>query len=311
MKNHLFVLITCMALLLSCSFPENNGVSMGAEVNKCIESHIKDLQRLESDFGKTDSYNSRKEAILDYYKSRDDINVKYKNYLDEIYNKVNQKKRNYADYKSQVKFEEAFNSTIDYDLKKSAYIEATKTELPYSILALIRSINPKKPDVSQIQMDLVGHSLSEGVQNGYYPSNWRWVIKEREISDFLIKKVLSDSQKEYMFVAKMRLTSEVGKAFDATVKIRYVLPDDDDWKIDFIQSQGIYIVKTHLYDECVSVIKENWSYYIYNQCDVALEVGGKELNYSGWEKYSHVIPAHSNYRMCCPDDIIIDYVERP
>lgn len=311
MKNHFLVLISCVALLLSCSSPENDGAAFGEKVNKCLESHVKDLQLVGDNFGKTASYNSRKEAKRDYYKSRDEINAQYKNYLDEIYQEANQKKREYDDYKAQSKFKMAFNSTIDNELQKQLQLESTKTDMPYNVLAYIRSINPIKPNASQIQENLIGHSLSEGVQNGYYPSNWRWVIKENEISSFTIDKVLSNASKEYMIIAKMRLMSEVGKAFYATAKIRYVLPDDDDWIIDFVQSLGMYIVKTHLYDECVNVAQENWSYYIYNQCDVALEVGGKELNYSGWEKYSHVIPAHSSYRMGCPDDLIIDYVERP
>lgn len=311
MKNHLIVLFSYMALLLSCSSPEKDGAAYGAKINKCNESHLKALQQLDADFGKNAFYNSRKEAKTSYYSAKEKINTAYEFEEDEIYKAAALTINAYNDYKSRSLCEKTFIATVDDHLKNSVRQEAVKAELPPTVLACIRSIIPPKPDINQIQKDLCGHSLSEGVDNGYYPSTWQWIISEGEISDFVIDKVLSDTPKEYLIITKMRLTSEVGKAFDATVKIRYILPDDDDWSIDFIQSQGMYIVKTLMYNDCVKLEKGDYWYYLVNQCDIALEIGGKELQYHGWEKYVHVVPAHSNHCMYNPDDIIIDYVERP
>ena len=84
-----------------------------------------------------------------------------------------------------------------------------------------RTIDKAKPNVEQIRRDLVGHSLSEGVKDGYYPSYWRWPIKEGEISSFSIEQVIKDSSSEYEIVSNMRLTSRAGKSFNAKVRICY------------------------------------------------------------------------------------------
>lgn len=174
-----------------------------------------------------------------------------------------------------------------------------------------RSVNKAKPNVEQIKQDLIGHSLSEGVKDGYYPSYWRWTIREGEISSLSIEQVIKDSSSEYEILSNMRLTSRAGKSFNAKVRICYIFNNSEGWHIQFIQSQGMYIVKTGKYDDCVKIEKDGIWYYIVNHCEVALEVGGSELHYYGWEKYSHVLEPHGGYCMYNPDEIIIDYVERP
>lgn len=301
----------CSMLIPSCASPEKDGAALGLKINECNRQYLNTLQQLDINFGKNDSYNSRKSIKAAYFTAKSNANSNYRIALDEIYKVAADKKNSYGDYKSQSEFSRAYANAIDSDLQNSVQLANANTQLPSTVLAYMKSIIPTKPDISQIQKDLIGHSLSEGVENGYYSSSWRWLIENNEISEFHIDKTLTDNANEYMIIAKMRLTSDVGKAFNATVKIRYILPDDDDWIIDFTQSQGMYIVKTHLYDDCVTVEKDGWWYYLRNQCDVALEVGGKELEYNGWKKYCHVISAHNSYCIYNPDDIIIDYVERP
>ena len=311
MKKTCFAFIVIALFLISCSSPVKDGTALGNKVNECNNNHLNTLQQLDANFGKGASYNSRKTAKAAYYTAKAEANSKYQMALEEIYQMASDKRNCYDNKQSKAEFKTAFDNAIDTDLQISVETANSNSNLPTTVLSYIKSINPTKPNDFQIQHDLIGHSLSEGVDNGYYPSSWHWVICEKEISDFCIVKTLIDNPTEYMLIAKMRLTSEVGKAFDATVKIRYKLPDDDDWTIDFVQSQGMYIVKTHLYDDCVKLEQDGWWYYIKNQCDVALEVGGKELHYHGWEKYCHVIPAHNSCCMYNPDEIIIDYAERP
>jgi len=174
-----------------------------------------------------------------------------------------------------------------------------------------KSINRTKPDVRQMQKDLIGHSLSEGVNNGYYNSTWRWAVCEDEISNFSIERIIKESSTEYEVVARMRLTSRAGKAFDAGVKLCYLFSESQGWYLQLVQSLGMQIVKTGRYSDCVKVEQEGWWYYINNYCEVALEVGGRELNCGRWKKYSHVVEPHGGYCMYNPEEIIIDYVERP
>lgn len=174
-----------------------------------------------------------------------------------------------------------------------------------------KTIDKAKPNVEQIKRDLVGHSLSEGVKDGYYPSYWRWTIKEGEISNFSINQVIIDSSTEYEILTSFRLTSHSGKSFDTKARICYIFNNSEGWHLQFLQSQGMYIVKTGKYTNCVEIVKDGWWYYLKNYCELALEVCGKELHYNGWEKYSLVVEPHGSYCMYNPDEITIDYVERP
>lgn len=312
----LLVVALCPMLILSCTSPENDGAAMGVRVNECNKEYLEVLQKLDANFGKTISYNSRKAAKSAYFAAKTEANTNYRIALDEIYQTASDKKKSYGNHKSQSEFNAAFVHAIDSDLSNSVHSATADTKLPPTVLAYIKSIIPPKPSINQIQRDLIGHSLSEGVDNGYYPSNWRWVIAEKEISDFHIINTLSETQTEYLFIAKMRLTSEVGKAFDATVKIRYILPDDDDWTIDFIQSQGLYIIKTGYYGDCIKSHVYfgafSWSFCLENNCERALEVGGKVLENGTWKKFSVVVGSHDTSSVgWVVEDGYIDYVERP
>ncbi|MBO7635076.1 MAG: hypothetical protein J6S89_00690 [Paludibacteraceae bacterium] len=288
---------------------------MASKLNKCNASYLEEMQKMESNFiasFNSVGYQSRTEAKQAYLAVAEEVYSKYRDALAEVYEQEAEMSKQYAsDYKKKTQYDNALGTNIDQNLESKVVALTMATEIPESVMAKIRMVIPPKPDYLQIQEDLVGHSLSEGVEDGYYLSSWRWVIKEDEISDFNIESVQSDTPQDYLLVANMRLTSEVGKAFDAKVKIRYILPQNDDWTIEFVQSLGMHIVKTHMYDDCVKVEKDGWWYYIKNHCELALEVGGKELHYEGWRKFSHVVEPHGGYCMHNPDEIIVDYVERP
>lgn len=312
----LLVVALCPMLTLSCASPEKDGSALGKNVNECNKEYLEVLQKLDVNFGKNASYNSRATAKSAYFTAKAEANNNYSIALYEIYQTASDKKKSYGNHKSQSEFNTAFVNAIDSDLSNSVRSAFANTKLPSTVLLCIKSIIPPKPSIKQIQQDLIGHSLSEGVNNGYYPSSWRWVIAEKEISDFHIINTLSETQTEYLFIAKMRLTSEVGKAFDATVKIRYILPDDDDWTIDFIQSQGLYIIKTGYYGDCIKSHVYfgafSWSFCLENNCERALEVGGKVLENGTWKKFSVVVGSHDTSSVgWVVEDGYIDYVERP
>lgn len=177
-----------------------------------------------------------------------------------------------------------------------------------------RSVDKAKPDVEQIKRDLVGHSLSEGVKDGYYPSNWSWTIREGEISNFFIDKVIIDSSTEYEILTNFRVTSRAGKSFNSKVRICYIFNNLEGWHIQFLQSQGMFIVKTGKYNDCIKIDKDSYSSYLINGCDISLEVGGVKYCWvtagrQDWEKFYTVIGPHEIFRIL--DDYRIDYVEIP
>ena len=177
-----------------------------------------------------------------------------------------------------------------------------------------RVVNSNKPNIEQIKQDLIGHSLSEGVKEGYYPSYWRWTIREGEITNFSIEQVIKDSSAEYEIVSNMRLTSRAGKSFNAKVRICYIFNNSEGWHIQFVQSQGMYIVKTGKYNDCIKIDKDSYYSYFINGCDISLEVGGMQYCWvtagrQDWEKFYTVIGPHEKFKMMY--DYRIDYVEIP
>ena len=261
-------------------------------------------------------FSTRNEAIQEYMSARQQVFQDFEKNMSEAETFYNDKLLKYSKkYEVKRKMIESFDRNVDVDLQGKVMFSAYDTLLPPTVLSRIKSIIPSKPSPQQIQKDLVGHSLSEGIENGYHSSSWRWKIEEGEISNFNIESVLTDLPDEYILVADMRLTGESGKAYNAKVKISYVLPQDRDWTIEFAQSQGMYIVNTGKYDDCIHAeLSSGWlgsSYIIENDCEIALEVGGRVLEYGGWKKFSVTISPHSNYTYTFVDDGRIDYVSIP
>lgn len=310
----LLVVALCPMLTLSCASPEKDGSALGKNVNECNKEYLEVLQKLDVNFGKNASYNSRATAKSAYFTAKAEANNNYSIALDEIYQTASDKKKSYGNHKSQSEFNTAFVNAIDSDLSNSVRSAFANTKLPSTVLLCVKSIIPPQPSINKIQQDLIGHSLSEGVDNGYYPSYWRWTIKEGEISDFNIEQVLTNTNKEYCIIATMRITSMVGKTYNAKVRISYILPETDDWTMEFVNSEGMHIIKTGKYDDLVKIEKDEYFYYIRNNSDISLEVGGISLYWvtagrQDWGRFSEIIGPHSYTQF--NDETYIDYVERP
>ncbi len=173
-----------------------------------------------------------------------------------------------------------------------------------------------KPTPSQIQSDLIGHSLSEGIEDGYLPSYWKWRIEQGEISNFRIISVEKDTPNEYELTATMRLTALSGRAFDAKVKIYYVLRGGSGWQLEFVRSLGMTTVRTGRYDGCITYEYDSWfeATVIRNNCEIPIEVGGKRYawvttNRQECVRFSEEIPAHGSVRVY--GFYSIDYCEVP
>jgi hypothetical protein len=321
MKIKVLLFTTIAAFcLLSCSSPESDGASLANKLNKCNASFVENAQQVESRFvaGFNEAgFQTRSEAKQAYSDVLNEAFSKYQIALAKVYDQEAEMAKKYSnDYKKKAEFDNALRSGIDRDLEDRIMALSTVSEIPEPVMAQIRTIVPPKPDYLQIQNDLVGRSLSEGVDEGYYSSNWKWTIKSGEISGFSIESVLSDTPHDYILIANMRLTSSVGKAFDVKAKIRYILPQNDDWTLEFVQSLGMYIVKTGVYNDSIKSYVGNGSwdhpFCLENNCEIALEVGGKILEHGKWTKFSKVVNAHSFTTVgWSVDDGRVDYVEIP
>ena len=181
---------------------------------------------------------------------------------------------------------------------------------------------PPKPGRDQIAKDLVGHRLNEGYKDGWFSENWHWDIKSGQIKALKILETLRNTDKDYCIVVLVRLQSDVN-AFNAKIKINYHLSKDNKWKIEYAVSQGMDIVKTHKYDDCLSfaIVDDGWGgvnmLQIKNNSGIELGCAGYIKVYGEWIKFAVRIDPYktggvggtfgggnvSNYR--------IEFIERP
>lgn len=178
------------------------------------------------------------------------------------------------------------------------------------------TVDTRKPDANRMQGDLVGRSLSEGIENGYYSSSWRWKIEQGEISNFKILSVDKDNSTDYEVTATMRLTAMSGRAFDTKLKILYVSRGNQGWQLEYAQSLGMNIVKTGRYDSCITSEYDDWygCTFVHNNCEIPIEVGGKRYAWltAGRQecvRFSEVVSPHSKIDVY--DLLSIDYCEVP
>lgn len=312
-----FVYLTTALLLSACgSSPYQKGMKLAAKYDACVDDYFKALDQVGEDFAGQlpGKYTSRTKAMEDYLQLLQECHQKYMEKWGKIYSEEQQMRKKMKTSTDKVEFETGIQT--DRDCYTFASVPDLETmDISASVLQQVRKIIPPKPDAAQITLDLVGHSLSEGKEDGYYPQSWTWKISEGGVSDLKVISTKENTNSRYTINVTMRLSSET-RAYDAKATVSYVLDDICDWKIENVHSLGMDIVKTHRYDDCVKC------YYTKglaggltaeNNCEIALEVAGKELTYSGkWEKFCCVVPPHTQARISWSEtDFIVDYVERP
>lgn len=276
--------ITAMLFLLSCSSPKNEGERLAKGMNECAENYLKERQIVETEFVNrfnASDYSTRTEALEAYDQALIEVLDAYNACHDDLAIQRSEIAGEYAnDYKKMAAFEAAYDNSIDPKINNRLMDAMAEIDYPDAVLAMVRTIIPAKPDEVQIQKDLVGHQLYEGFEKErcWFREDYCWKIGEYEIRNFQIDEVLRDDAKEYVIIASMRLENEIN-AFDARAKISYVLPEVEDWKIEFVKSMGVTIVKTHKYDDLVSyeIKDDGWggidALFITNKSEIELGVG--------------------------------------
>ncbi len=276
-----------LLLFFGCSeSPEEVGNKLAERKNENYRQYLMEHQQAEAEFVKdfnASNYATRDDALMDYDKRLTDLIIAYQNRKREIDNECSEASIKYIKNKNTddwYKYNEAFENGIDQQLQ--ARIEETmgSTEYPAAVLNAIRTIIPVKPDTEKIIEDLQSEKISEGFprERCWFSEDQRWTLARYDIKDFKIEEVLQDNDKDYIFIATMRMEND-HNAFDARVKISYQLPSDEDWKMEFVNSLGLSIVRTHKYDDLVSfeIADDGWggvnSLQISNRSNVDLVVG--------------------------------------
>ena len=313
----IFVTLTLCLYFWGCSVsPYQQGIKLSEEYNGCIDAYFKASEKVGEDFAQElpGKYTSRSAAMEEYVQLLRQCHQTYLKKWSAIEAKETQFRKKAKSTSELREFESGLASREMYVFVYEPDLETV--EISPAVLQKVRMIYPPKPNEMQISRDLVGHTLSEGKEDGYYPQSWTWKIIDDGVSDLKILSVEENSNNRYVITVSMRLSSDT-RAYDAKASISYILEDTSDWRIEFIQSKGMDIVKTHRYDDCVKCYINRGliggGLAAENNCEIALEVAGKELTYSGkWVTFCCVIPPHEqkiisyNYT-----DFKVDYIERP
>ncbi len=213
----------------------------------------------------------------------------------------------YYNYNSKPKTERAIIKLKEDIVKpKKSYLQRTNA----------------KPTADHIQYDLIGHTLSEGVSDGYHEKDWTYEIKNNSISFFDIENILVDDGNSYTAVASCHLKGGDNYYYDTQLKISYS-HNESGWKLSYVNSLGMNVVSDGQYDDCIicSLADDGWGgvncLNIRNISECSLVVAGRiRTSYNGWLKFSKVASPHKSIAVGgtfsggSVQDYIIDFVVR-
>ena len=296
----LFVFLTSVFLLNSCSSPESDGIKAAKKYCDCINDSYKNTKNAYELYIKqfaSHSFKTRSEArekLNEYLQKANDDSQKsfekaniYRNELGSKYNTNKEK----AD-KFQYAFDAHGNAFRPNSFDDSEYRK--------QIEGLIQTIIPPIPDLEKIKRDLIGSYINYeyGVfyRNGGFYTNYP--IEENNLKDIQIVNSNKESD-DCLIKAQLILQScDGGLKYEGIVNLNYVLPQYDDW---ILKSKEFNILKTGKYDNCITCTIKQYSqrygeinklnkYYLEftNHCDIRLLVGGKRL-VSIWDNFSIII----------------------
>lgn len=192
-------------------------------------------------------------------------------------------------------------------------------------IASNKQLQNAKPTPNSMRYDFIGHSVTEGVTDGYFDTYWRYVIEDGDINNISVEEVINDDNQQYIAVLRLKLrgggnnndTNRSNYYYDTKVKIRYIYDPQQGWLLDYVNSLGMNIVSDHAYDDLVTMAN-NSIRSITNNGDISLTVGGQYLKDNVWKKFMLVVPAHGTsaplYDGVCisygVDDAVIDFIIR-
>jgi len=317
-KKSFWCAVLC-TFFFACSNPESDGKKAAEKFCDCEKEFTKNLnketQTFINDFGDY-GFKTRVEAREKSEELINKASLEYKNCVQKAQQQYNKLKGKYVgNYEKTTKFEYAYYAKKDFDKQETLHGIPNQQEINNLILTVI----PPKPNIEKIKQDLIGRKITEQ-PDGYHRQGWYWEIKEGEIKEI---QIISENKQgnDYLFTVCLILQAD-GSAHEAFVNLTYVLRQNDDWIIDFLENKQVNIVRTGKYDNCLTSQRQGWSgeYYLEftNHCDVALVVGGVVLSEFGgeWKKFSTIVDANGTKSVgglfsVSVKDYQIHFIERP
>ncbi|MCL2832471.1 MAG: hypothetical protein FWD78_04815 [Treponema sp.] len=323
MNNRIKFTITVFAItiiLIGCASPESDGIMAAKKYidakNNSLQYCIKSYTNFINSFAGY-NFQTRIEARQKVQEIDNNAAAQYNSDLinaDRFFKTLSQKY--ITNYSRNETFQYAFSRYRDSNLQTDDALNSYNSTINNLILTII----PPKPDVDKFKNDLVGRRISEGA-DGYRGQGWYWEIKsvnQVDISSIQNEAMIGD---DYTFNVQLILRGE-NSDYSAALKVIYVLRQNDDWKIDVIETLNMEIIQTHKYDNFITVgmwgMLGEHRYDFMNSADVPLLVGGVVLSeyYNTWNKFSIVVDANGkatvgdmfNNRI---KDYKIHFIERP
>lgn len=284
-------IVGCSFGMLSCSSPAEKGKQLAKKENKIIENGQEELNKLIRSF--TVDFNShqyvyRQDARNEWGAQHTEIAKKVEDDLKNVQFEMS-KYESEADYKECQDFRDAYMHHRDAAKLDKLIQKLNDTDIPSEVLHSISKIIPPQPEEKRMKEDMGGRTLID-VEGGYYHEAHRVIkIDDYDISDFKIMAVEAENALEYIVRVSMTLLGKMNdeRRFNTQCKIRYVLPEYDDWRIDFIKMESLSPVSCERYGECVRTFVSSGiagGLCVRNRCDKSLEVFIRYYAYGGWNK---------------------------
>lgn len=183
--------------------------------------------------------------------------------------------------------------------------------------------NSSWPSKEAIVADLTGHTLSEGVENGYHKKDWVFKIEYGNIHDFEIAEELINNETQYQIIADMKISKGGNFYYRTKARINYQRDTNGKPVLDYVLSLGMTVVSNGEFDDAIMprIDQDGWGgtycLYLRNTSELTLVVGGRIRTVDdGWKKFSSVVDTHKESAVGglfgggSVSDYVIDFVVR-
>lgn len=297
--------------VLEAKSPKEAGEGFAAKLQKIEAQRAENIQNsIDKLLNNITQYSSRAEAREAFRQIFIDEEKKYEEEvtaLDDTMRDFVQK--NYSDNNEQkVDFDRSYRDAM----ASSKPVELDTTGVSVKLNRAVRKIVPPDPNnTDKIAKDLVGRSWQDR-PDGYFGTNSHAIsfdeVEGVEIVNY--KKENADKADIEAIITIRPTPGSMAKKLYAD--IIYLLEDADDWGIFSLSVNKVEPVKTNQYNHLIENINKNQTYYLKNNSDAALLVGGRYFKYGEWTKYSKIVPPNDEAWLDhYIDDNVIDFVERP
>ncbi len=178
------------------------------------------------------------------------------------------------------------------------------------------------PSNEAIVADLTGHTLSEGIENGYHEKDWAFKIEYGNIHDFEIAEELINNENQYQIIADMKISKGGNFYYRTKARINYKRDTSGKPVLDYVSSLGMTVVSNGEFDDAIKprIDQDGWGgtycLFLRNTSELTLVVGGRIRADDGWKKFSSVVDPHKESAVGglfgggSVSDYVLDFVVR-